>query len=112
MSNRDGFTGGFLAGAVVGGLLGGVLGVLLSRRTDETPSEADDKLRSATVPEASAIKGRSRPLKQESIEAARRSLEDKISQLNEAIDEVRVQLRDVNGTAPARNSERSLAEDA
>jgi hypothetical protein len=111
MSNRDGFTGGFLAGAVVGGLLGGVLGVLLSRRSDET-APAEDKLRPATVPEASAIKGRSRPVKQESIEAARRSLEDKIAQLNEAIDEVRVQLRDVNGTAPARNSERSLAEDA
>lgn len=111
MSNRDGFSGGFLAGAVVGGLLGGVLGVLLSRRSDETPA-AEDKLPPATVPEASAIKGRSRPLKQESIEGARRSLEDKIAQLNEAIDEVREQLRDVNGTAPARNSERSLAEDA
>ncbi|MBW4497586.1 MAG: hypothetical protein KME26_31890 [Oscillatoria princeps RMCB-10] len=111
MSNRDGFTGGFLAGAVVGGLLGGVLGVLLSRRSDETPA-SEDKLRPATVPETSAIKGRSRPLKQESIEAARRSLEDKIAQLNEAIDDVRVQLRDVNGTPPARNSERSLAEDA
>lgn len=112
MSNRDGFTGGFLAGAVVGGLLGGVLGVLLSRRSDETAPAAEDKLPPAAVPEASAIKGKSRPLKQESIEGARRSLEDKIAQLNEAIDDVREQLRDVNGTAPARNSEPSLAEDA
>lgn len=90
MSNRDGFTGGFLAGVAVGGIIGGVLGVLLaSRRSEESsPFELND-----------GKEGRRKhsPLEAERIEMARMSLEEKIAQLNDAIDDVRLQLDSVNG---------------
>ena len=110
MSNRDGFAGGFFAGALVGGFVGGVLGVLLSRRPEESaPSE--ERLRSSSRPEAKAIRARTRQIKEETIEVARRSLEDKIAQLNDAIDDVRLQLNNVNGTPAASEIERSLPKD-
>jgi hypothetical protein len=43
---------------------------------------------------------------------ARRSLEDKIAQLNETIDEVRLSLGNVNGTLPDKEIERSLTKDS
>ena len=83
MSQRDGFAGGFLAGAIFGGLVGGVLGALLtSRRSNESDREDKSLLESST---------------EENIEVARRSLEDKIAQLNLAIDDVRQRLGAVNG---------------
>ncbi|QIZ69431.1 hypothetical protein [Oxynema aestuarii] len=93
MSNRDNFTGGFIAGAVVGSLIGAALGwVVGSKLSDEE-----------TVGENGHLsEGRSRKFKpysqqsEENIEQARRSLEGKIAQLNEAIDDVRQQLGDVN----------------
>jgi hypothetical protein len=106
MSNRDGFAGGFIAGAAVGGLVGAVLGAVLSRRAAE-----------AALPESSEAKARKRSnrkggqLEAERIEVARLSLEDKIAQLNQAIDDVRLQLGDVNGNAPLQNSEKSATED-
>jgi prefoldin subunit 5 len=55
------------------------------------------------------MKGRKRELNsEESIEAARRSLEDKIAQLNTAIDDVRQQLGKVNGNTERVGLERSL----
>ncbi len=90
MSNREGFTSGFLAGATIGGLLGGILGVVLANRLSEESSEERQ-------PE---IKGRRRrKVKQEAerIEMARMGLEEKISQLNQAIDDVRQQMGNVNG---------------
>ncbi|MDQ2099412.1 MAG: hypothetical protein QQW96_17420 [Tychonema bourrellyi B0820] len=107
MSNREGFTGGFLAGAAVGGLVGAVLGVVLSRRAAEAfladPSEAKPIKQS---------KGKGSQLEDERIEVARLSLEDKIAQLNQAIDDVRLQLGDVNGNAQVHSSQSSLAEDS
>lgn len=106
MSNRDGFAGGFIAGAAVGGLVGAVLGAVLSRRAAE-----------AALPESSEAKARKRinrkggQLEAERIEVARLSLEDKIAQLNQAIDDVRLQLGDVNGNVQVQNSERTPAED-
>lgn len=85
MSQREGFGAGFFAGAIFGGLVGGVLGATLasrSRKKDEKPlleGESGD-----TLPESQ-------------MEIARRSLEDKIAQLNSAIDDVRQQLEPVNG---------------
>jgi hypothetical protein len=46
------------------------------------------------------------------MEVARLSLEDKIAQLNQAIDDVRLQLGDVNGNAQAPGDSGSIAQDS
>ncbi|MBD0347082.1 MAG: hypothetical protein ICV63_20115 [Coleofasciculus sp. Co-bin14] len=108
MSQRDGFTSGFLAGAVVGGLIGGLIGALVAAQRDNDNEEVEQSLLNSNPREAKAIKGRKRQLKtEESIEGARRSLEDKIAQLNMAIDDVRQQLGAVNGNASDLERERS-----
>ena len=94
MSNRDGFTGGFIAGALFGGIVGGILGTLL----------ASNRSQEALPSEEALNKNKKRALKpptEQSIEAARRGLEDKIAQLNDAIDDVREQLGNVNGRPQA-----------
>ncbi len=96
MSNKDGFAGGFIAGAVFGGVVGGVLGVLLSRRAE---AGSGDEARLNARMERQAMRGKNRQLKDDSMESARRSLEDKIAQLNDAIDDVRHGLQSVNGSA-------------
>lgn len=98
MSQRDGFTSGFLVGTVVGGLLGGVIAALVVAQRDNEQDDSEKSLLNSSIPEAKALKSRKRQLKaEEGIEVARRSLEDKIAQLNMAIDDVRQQLGTVNG---------------
>lgn len=99
MNQRDGFTGGFIAGTIVGSLLGGAIGALLaSGRSSELA--ADAVRRNPNLSEGNSKRQR-RQFKaansEQSIELARRSLEDKIAQLNETIDEVRLTLGEVNG---------------
>ncbi|MGB3401317.1 MAG: hypothetical protein WBA77_01355 [Microcoleaceae cyanobacterium] len=90
MSNRDGFTSGLVVGSMLGGLVGGVLGVVLSSRLSKETSTR----------ERSELNRQSdNSLESENIEIARLSLEDKIAQLNQAIDDVRHQLNTVNGNA-------------
>ncbi|OCR01882.1 hypothetical protein BCD67_05155 [Oscillatoriales cyanobacterium USR001] len=101
MSNRDGFAGGFIAGAAIGGFVGALLGVILVRRSENLNSE---------ISETKASKGKNHQIETERIEMARLGLEDKIAQLNQAIDDVRLQLGSVNGNAVHRD-EASLAED-
>jgi gas vesicle protein len=109
MSQRDGFTSGFIAGAIVGGLVGGAIGALVAGQRDNDTEETEQSLLNSKLSEAKAIKGRRRQLKaEERIEVARRSLEDKIAQLNTAIDDVRQQLGTVNGNAEKLERERSL----
>ena len=48
---------------------------------------------------------------EQTIEVARRSLEDKIAQLNETIDEVRMSLGNVNGNQSPSNVETALGEE-
>ncbi|MBR8827197.1 MAG: hypothetical protein DSM107014_04705 [Gomphosphaeria aponina SAG 52.96 = DSM 107014] len=92
MGNREGFTGGFLAGAVLGGIVGGVLGSLLTaRRNNEFEPEKDQ---SSLQPERGV-----KLTTEASIEDARLSLEEKISQLNLVIDDVRQQLGEVNSSS-------------
>lgn len=92
MNQRDGFTGGFFLGAVVGGLMGGVVGALAaSKRSNGEGEVAQPTFNSRQEPQLTT---------DESIETARLSLEDKIAQLNSAIDDVRQQLGAVNGTQP------------
>lgn len=91
MSQRDGFAGGFFVGAIIGGVVGGVLGAALtSRLSQESNSEKNPLLKPRKGAQLTSEEG---------IEVARRSLEDKIAQLNLAIDDVRQQLGAVNGNA-------------
>jgi hypothetical protein len=108
MSQRDSFTSGFLAGAVVGGVVGGLIGALVAGQGDNSNDETEQSLLNSSPREVKAFKSRKRKLKaEESIEIARRSLEDKIAQLNMAIDDVRQQLGTVNGNVEPQDLERS-----
>ncbi|MBW4686566.1 MAG: hypothetical protein KME40_16030 [Komarekiella atlantica HA4396-MV6] len=117
MSQRDGFTSGFVAGAFVGGVFGGVIGALIASRRDlELTGEEDTELTDSQV-EAKKISAKRRQMKAAesegmAMETARRSLEDKIAQLNSTIDEVRKQLGNVNGGSPQVISDRSVTKDS
>lgn len=113
MNQRDGFTGGFIAGTVVGGVVGGVIGALLASRVINE-SAADTEPRRKTSLDGNNSRSKRRPIKassEQTIEVARRSLEDKIAQLNETIDEVRLNLGNVNGNPPPVNLERTTLEE-
>ncbi len=112
MSQQDNFSGGFVLGAIVGGVVGSIVGVVLASRSagaDPEPTllqseRADDK----------NGKPKKRPLRAatgQNIEVARRSLEDKIAQLNDAIDDVRQQLNTVNGNPSETAPIDTLSED-
>ncbi|MGF1514931.1 MAG: hypothetical protein ACFB5Z_14720 [Elainellaceae cyanobacterium] len=88
---QNNFMGGFLIGTVVGGVLGGLTGVLASSRLKNRESISGQ---TESGPLRSAKQANSR-----SIESTRRSLEDKIAQLNEAIDDVREQLNSVEASS-------------
>ena len=87
MSQRDGFTGGFLAGIIVGGMVGGIIGALLGARTDKNSEEDNSSLLKSAKDEKLDTEA--------NIEMARRRLENKIAQLNLAIDDVREQFGQV-----------------
>lgn len=94
MSQQDNFFGGFWVGAIVGGVVGGVLGVLVAPRLSRHDSPESKKGE------------RSLALSEQSGEDSRRGLEDKIAQLNDAIDDVRQQLGGVNGGSRGEGIER------
>jgi hypothetical protein len=105
MSNQDGdrFAGGFLAGTIFGSVVGGLVGTWLATKLLE--SEEDAALLSEGGP-ASIAKEQFKRIKQRvlnateepTVEEARQGLEDKIAQLNDAIDLARQQLSKVNGS--------------
>ncbi len=110
MSQQDNFSGGFLLGAIVGGAIGGVLGALLTAQ--RLGEEAEETTLKPELSEKKAKRKR-RSLSasaDQNIELARRSLEDKIAQLNDAIDDARQQLGSVNGH-PDAERERSFSEE-
>ncbi|MEM9153254.1 MAG: gas vesicle protein [Cyanobacteria bacterium P01_F01_bin.3] len=101
--SQNSFAGGFIAGAFVGGLIGGIVGVLASNRLRSEPEDefslSDEErrqLENATT--------------EERMEIARRGLEDKISQLNMAIEDVRVQMGNVNNGHPVADYGSKLSE--
>ncbi len=99
-------------GSVVGGLLGAL--IVSSQRETELDAEEEPKL-STTPKETKKALLKRRQFKAsegESIEMARRSLEDKIAQLNQTIDEVRQQLGNVNGSLAEESSQGSLSQDS
>lgn len=101
MSQQGNFVGGFLLGTVVGGVVGGIVGVLVTSRLSQ-PGTTEEDSSISKLDAAERKSNRKRQLRastEQNIETARRGLEDKIAQLNEAIDDVRQQLGTVNGTA-------------
>lgn len=90
MSQQDGFGNGFLIGSIVGGIIGGVLGTVMSSRQEKKSLAEEQSLIEASKQTKFGT--------EESVEVARHSLEDKIAQLNLAIDDVRQQLGNVNGS--------------
>ncbi|MFN6569210.1 hypothetical protein [Dendronalium sp. ChiSLP03b] len=117
MSQRDGFASGFLAGAFVGGVVGGILGsVLASRRDPQLTAEEETELNNSTTSPKKVSAKRRQMIAPDSdgieMETARRSLEDKIAQLNATIDEVRKHLGNVNGGSSQSTSDRSLTKDS
>jgi Na+/glutamate symporter len=91
MSQQDNFGTGFVLGAIFGGVVGGIVGAVAASRRNELPEETNAE---SNLPESKGERFET----EEEMEKARRSLEDKISQLNLAIDDVRHQLGNVNGT--------------
>jgi TolA-binding protein len=114
MSDQDNFASGFVIGAFVGGVIGGILGATLaSRRASNQP--AAELLRSSNLGDKRQQKDRKRPIQgasQPDIELARRGLEDKIAQLNDAIDEARQRLGSASVSQVGRNQQPPTVEDS
>lgn len=94
MSQKNGFGNGFVLGSIIGGVVGGLLGTVLATRSDRE-SELDRKILLRKDNDEISFGS------EESIELARHGLEDKIAQLNLAIDDVKQQL----GTVRANSEE-------
>jgi gas vesicle protein len=110
MSQQGNFVGGFFLGAVVGGVVGGIVGVVAASRlsqaeTPETIAKLDKRDKLEGKEKKRQIKAATT---EQGMEVARRGLEDKIAQLNDAIDDVRQQLGTVNG-APKEPPGRAIA---
>ncbi len=85
MSNKGSFSGGFFLGTVIGGIVGGVLGTLIANKNKELLSPNNSvgiKNIKYTIDEND----------EDEILETKVDLEDKINQLNHAIDEVRFTL--------------------
>jgi gas vesicle protein len=98
MNNRDKFSNGFWLGTIVGGVVGGIVGATIANKR---ANRLEDELESILPKEG----GEKRPLKSnrrmrtaDRMEIARRSLDDKISDLNNAIDAVRSSVGQVPGS--------------
>ena len=114
MGQKDGFGGGFLLGSIVGGVVGGVLGAALASRRDAQLAEEEAGMSDGRMGSKKAARRRqiqSGDSDGLEMEAARRSLEDKIAQLNATIDDVRNQLGNVNGNSSS-TSEGSISQDS
>jgi len=99
MSQQDNFGSGFLLGTLFGGVVGGIVGAVVASRVQrETPEEETFRLSNASDGQDGAFNP-----SEEEMELARRGLEDKIAQLNSAIDDVRHRLGTPNGQAQSHD---------
>lgn len=87
MSQHDHFGSGFLWGTLFGGILGGVVGAVVASRVGRDMDGDDSE---GLLP--SSEEGDRLAPNEADMELARRGLEDKIAQLNTAIDDVRQRL--------------------
>lgn len=108
MSQQDNFASGFITGALLGGVVGGVIGALAASRLSSSGGRESSRLR---FRDEEDFIDAADDLTEESMEQARRGLEDKIAQLNEAIDDVRQQMGGTNGY-PQRQVENSSMMDS
>ena len=103
MSQKDGFASGFFAGAMFGSVVGGIVGALVvTKRDSQEAAEEEPQMTTNSVEAKKVAKRRQMKASDQEnmeMETARRSLEDKIAQLNATIDEVRQQLGSVNGNS-------------
>lgn len=91
--SNNNFATGFFLGSLVGGFVGGILGVTLANRRNDN-LDSDEFLNGNTQ---NQFKNSDLDFRADAeIEVARRSLENKIAQLNETIDDVRDQLGSMN----------------
>ena len=98
MDNRsDRFAGGFVAGTVFGSIVGGLLGVFLSSKLSQSLGEKKKGGEGKPIEGKPKKRLALKSMPELSMEEARQGLETKIAQLNEAIDDVRQQLSNVNG---------------
>ncbi len=111
MSNQGGdrFAGGFLAGAVFGSVVGGLVGTWLATKLSEAENDPDSLTEGgpASIAKEQFKRIRQRVLNatdEPTVEEARQGLEDKITQLNDAIDLARQQLSKVNGSGTPEDS--------
>ncbi|NEQ99671.1 MAG: hypothetical protein F6K30_23715 [Cyanothece sp. SIO2G6] len=106
MSQQNNFLGGFVLGTLVGGFVGGIAGVLVSSRLPDQDNDTDAEVLEDPTQEDKRLSS-----ERNMEEVSRRSLEDKIAQLNDAIDDVRQQLSTVNErTTTETNGEQVLQE--
>ncbi|BAW97224.1 hypothetical protein NIES970_21730 [[Synechococcus] sp. NIES-970] len=84
MSQRDGFGAGFLLGTIFGGVVGGIAGAIAVSKIKENTTSGQSQWAEEEDPLSFDT--------EEGMEIARRSLENKIAQLNGAIDDVRQQM--------------------
>jgi len=94
MMSQDNFSSGFLLGSVIGSIIGGVVGALLvSRREIDALSQLSEAEQNSPEPLPRKPSRLKLPTTEGlRMEAARQGLDEKIAQLNEAIDDVRLQL--------------------
>ncbi|MBE7379894.1 MAG: hypothetical protein F6J95_000605 [Leptolyngbya sp. SIO1E4] len=93
MSQQDNFGSGFVLGTLFGGVLGGIVGAVVTSRVIQDRSKPD----TFRLDDSGENSPDQPSLSEEEMEIARRGLEDKIAQLNVAIDDVRQRLGGVNG---------------
>jgi Na+/glutamate symporter len=119
MSQRDGFASGFFAGAIFGSVVGGVIGTLVAQRRDAAELTEEEERSQQIIGKGNSNDHKSAKKRQMrgaassgvEMEIARRSLEDKIAQLNATIDEVRDQLGNVNNNEGVANELSSRSEE-
>lgn len=93
MSNKDNFGSGFIIGTLVGGVVGGIVGSLITSKNQQNKESSN----SNKTPSYSTIE------EDFAMENARLTLEEKINQLNHAIDEVKLGLIAKNQTETEKN---------
>ncbi len=99
MSQQDNFGSGFFLGTLFGGVVGGIVGAVVASRVRGGSSDSSDfRLRAPDEGEGGSFEA-----SEEEMELARRGLEDKIAQLNSAIDDVRYRLGTPNGHAQSHD---------
>ncbi len=104
MARREGFGSGFLLGSIAGAIVGGLVGAALVARKEENNNDGSggDLFQ---APVALDSEGDEADNRGSTPAGARRSLEEKISQINLAIEDVRQRLNGDSTTALERESQ-------